>query len=122
VSNLKALATFGQTKARGIIMDARRGEVYAAVYDDALQLLSPEVVVALPDWLASLHVKPQEIISPDFSTFESTLALSVPIIRQRTLAAAIARIAESTPPGDPALLDANYVRRTDAELFWVDKA
>jgi hypothetical protein len=45
----------------------------------------------------------------------------VPVIEQRTIAAAIARIAERTPALDPALLDANYVRRSDAELFWTDK-
>ena len=30
VSNLEALAEFGQTDARATIIDARRGEVYAA--------------------------------------------------------------------------------------------
>jgi hypothetical protein len=42
-------------------------------------------------------------------------------VERRTMAAAIARIAEVTPAQDPALLDANYVRRSDAELFWKDK-
>jgi hypothetical protein len=37
------------------------------------------------------------------------------------LAAAVARIAERSQSVDPALLDANYVRRSDAELFWRDK-
>jgi tRNA threonylcarbamoyladenosine biosynthesis protein TsaB len=121
VSNLKALAAFGHTQARGVIMDARRGEVYAALYDAGLQVIEPEVVIALPSWLSSLDVQPQEIISSDFSPFQSSFPLSVPIIEQRTLAAAIARIAESTPALDPAVLDANYVRRSDAELFWRDK-
>jgi hypothetical protein len=34
------------------------------------------------------------------------------------LAGAIARLAHREPPRDPAALDANYVRRSDAELFW----
>jgi tRNA threonylcarbamoyladenosine biosynthesis protein TsaB len=42
----------------------------------------------------------------------------------RTLAAAIGQIASrrfcAGETGDPAALDANYVRRSDAELFWKD--
>jgi hypothetical protein len=42
----------------------------------------------------------------------------VPIVcTPRELAVAVARLAPSTA-GDPAALDANYVRRSDAELFW----
>jgi len=40
----------------------------------------------------------------------------------RALAGAIGRIAwqdwRAGKAGDPAALDANYVRRSDAELFW----
>jgi hypothetical protein len=68
-----------------------------------------------------LTSKPQEIISPDFSAFRPSFTMDVPIREQRSLAAAIARIAEDTPAVDPAYLDANYVRRSDAELFWTDK-
>src|SRR5579863_8208772 len=34
VSNLEALAEFGQSNARATVIDARRGEVYAALYDE----------------------------------------------------------------------------------------
>src|SRR5688572_14298429 len=44
VSNLKALAEFGSSSARAVVMDARRGEIYAAVYDAELNIVSPEVV------------------------------------------------------------------------------
>jgi hypothetical protein len=37
------------------------------------------------------------------------------------LAAAVARIAAKMDPVDPAGLDANYVRRADAELKWRDQ-
>lgn len=121
VSNLKALAAFGTTDARGVVMDARRGEIYAAIYDANLELISEEIVAPFQRWLAEVPVEPREIISPDFSAFRSAFLLDVPIIEQRTLAAAIARIAEQTPAVDPALLDANYVRRSDAELLWTDK-
>jgi tRNA threonylcarbamoyladenosine biosynthesis protein TsaB len=121
VSNLRALADYGTTNARGVILDARRGEIYAAVYDAQLRTISSEVVVAFPAWLASVAVQPEEIISTDFSAFRANFPLQIPIVEQRTLAAAIARIAEREPALDPALLDANYVRRSDAELFWTDK-
>lgn len=121
VSNLQALSEFGETDARGVILDARRGEVYAAVYDAQLKLISPETVTALEPWLASLAGTPREFISPDASAFRTQLPADVRLREQRTIAAAIARIAERTPAVDPAYLDANYVRRSDAELFWTDK-
>lgn len=121
VSNLRALADYGKTNARGVIMDARRGEIYAAVYDSDLRAVSPEVVISFPNWLSSVTVHPEEIVSSDFSAFRASFGLHVPIIEQRTIAAAVARIAERTPALDPALLDANYVRRSDAELFWTDR-
>jgi tRNA threonylcarbamoyladenosine biosynthesis protein TsaB len=122
VSNLQALAEFGTTSARAVVMDGRRGEVYAAVYDAKLAILSPEVVTGFPAWMSNLSIAPEEIISPDFSAFRASFGLHIPIQEQRTLAAAIARIAERTQSVDPALLDANYVRRSDAELFWTDTA
>ena len=121
VSNLRALADYGKTNARGVIMDARRGEIYAAVYDSELRAVSPEVVISFPNWLSSVTVHPEEIVSSDFSAFRASFGLHVPVIEQRTIAAAVARIAERTRALDPALLDANYVRRSDAELFWTDR-
>jgi hypothetical protein len=59
-------------------------------------------------------------VCPDFSAFRPSFSSNIPIREQRTLAAAIARIAERTQPGNTALLDANYVRRSDAELLWTD--
>ncbi|HYP05657.1 MAG TPA: tRNA (adenosine(37)-N6)-threonylcarbamoyltransferase complex dimerization subunit type 1 TsaB [Bryobacteraceae bacterium] len=122
VSNLKALAEFGSTPARGVVMDARRGEIYGAVYDAELQVVSPEVVAPFQVWLASLGAPPREIVCPDFSAFRPSFGLDMPVREQRTLAAAIARIAERTGGVDPAALDANYVRRSDAELFWTDRS
>ena len=121
VSNLKALAEFGSSSARAVVMDARRGEIYAAVYDGELNIVSPEVVTTFQTWLASLTKPPQEIIAPDFSAFRPSFELDIPVREQRTLAAAIARIAERSQSVDPVFLDANYVRRSDAELFWTDR-
>ncbi len=108
VSNLRALAFFGSAPLRATVIDARRGEVYAAVYNSRLELVMPEVVVKLDAWLPALPVNDCELIS----------TVSAP----RVLAAAIGRIAwdEFTAgrSSDPAVIDANYVRRSDAELFW----
>jgi len=123
VSNLQALAAFGKTGRRGAIIDARRGEIYAAIYDSELIAVKPEMVLPLPQWLSSLDELPDEIISTDLGPFITLLA-DIPATEQRTLAAAVAQIAESElsagASGDPLLLDANYVRRSDAELFWRD--
>ena len=127
VSNLQAVASFGSAPMRAAILDARRGEVYAAVYDSAGRLASPETVAPLPNWLRTLPGGPLEFVSIDFTPFCSAL-VNTPfealprVTAPAALAAAIARIAierfVSGDAADPAALDANYVRRSDAELFW----
>jgi tRNA threonylcarbamoyladenosine biosynthesis protein TsaB len=111
VSNLRALASFGSAPLRAVVMDARRGEVYAAVYNNLLELVMPEVVIKLEDWLAKLPKHECEMIST--------------IDAPRALAAAIGHIAWDDftlgRSSDPAEVDANYVRRSDAELLWKDK-
>jgi tRNA threonylcarbamoyladenosine biosynthesis protein TsaB len=125
VSNLQALAAFGTMIPRAALMDARRGEVYAATYDAELGELSPQVVMPFPAWLSSLPAGPREFISPDASAFRSALGNKVHIVERRSIASAVARIAADRlaagDPGDPVVLDANYVRRSDAELLWRDK-
>jgi tRNA threonylcarbamoyladenosine biosynthesis protein TsaB len=110
VSNLRALARFGSAPLRATVIDARRGEVYAAVYNSALELVMPEVVVKLDAWLAALPAGNCELIST--------------IDAPRELAAAAGHIAwdEFTlgRASDPSDIDANYVRRSDAELLWKD--
>jgi tRNA threonylcarbamoyladenosine biosynthesis protein TsaB len=121
ISNLRALACFGTAPLRGTVIDARRGEVYGAVYDASGAIVQPEGVSPLDRWLAG--VPPGvEIVSNDF-TFAGTALDSFPkTIAPCELAAAIAQIAASQfergEARDPAALDANYVRRSDAELFW----
>jgi tRNA threonylcarbamoyladenosine biosynthesis protein TsaB len=116
VSNLEALARCGTTTLRGAVMDARRGEVYGAVYDCAGRIVAPEVVTRLDAWLASLPEGVAEFISGD------DLPVAGLVRAPRALAHVIAAIAgERLARGeacDPAALDANYVRRSDAELFW----
>ena len=122
VSNLQAVARYGTARLRGTVLDARRGEIYSAVYDDAGKMVTPEVVTKLAPWLEGLPAGVEEFLSNDLALdlrgtrFAGARIVTAP----RALAAAIAHIAGERlargEAGDAAALDANYVRRTDAEL------
>ena len=108
---------------------ATKGEIYGAVYDADLNPVAPEIVMRFPQWLESLPSGSLEFISTDFSPFRAALAgtrfAGAPVIEApRALAGAIARIAfaklREGSAVDPAQVDANYVRRSDAELLWKD--
>ncbi len=127
VSNLEALAYFGTAELRAVVMDARRGEVYAAVYDSALRPVEPEMVTKFEVWLETLPDTALEFISTDFQPLAEHLAGTrfekIPrVTAPRTIAAAVAVIAfgrwQRGETRNPAAIDANYVRRSDAELFW----
>lgn len=130
VSNLQALASFGAAPLRVPVLDARRDEVYVALYDAKGKVVSPETVVRLPAWLETLPDASLEFISADFTSFCAAFAgtrfeTARRVVAPRALARAIAHIAcvrflAGEAPQDPAALDANYVRRSDAELFWKD--
>lgn len=94
ISNLAALAHTGHGPRRAPVLDARRGEYYTAIYSSDGTLLEPERLQAL-------------------DTFHPGVSL---LYQTSPLAAAIAALAQHAPPQDPASLDANYIRRTDAEL------
>ena len=115
ISNLQALASFGTRHLRAPVIDARRGEVFVAIYDSDLRLVSEEVVVKFEDWMKASPRDAIEIIQGIFTT---SLAPAI-------AAGAIASIANSRFQAglgqDPADIDANYVRRSDAELFWRDQ-
>jgi tRNA threonylcarbamoyladenosine biosynthesis protein TsaB len=130
VSNLEALAWFGSAAQRAVVLDARRGEIYGAVYDAAGQALCEPVVTQFPLWLTTLPEGEVEFIATDFAPFQAALAgtrfegsriLTAP----RALAAAIGAIAydrfSAGLARDPAEIDADYIRRSDAELFWKDQ-
>jgi len=120
VSNLEALGRFGTAPLRAVVIDARRGEIFGAVYDAASKLVSPEVVAPFEVWLATLPEGVTEFICPDPGLLLPPGATL--ITPPRAIAAAVAEIATERlargDPGDPAAIDANYVRRSDAELFW----
>ena len=121
VSNLEALAWYGSRPLRAAVLDARRGEVYGGVYDAGLRLVQDEVVAKLEDWLAGLPAGDLEIVTHGLRLEgETRPVLEAP----RSLAGSIGHIAfDRLGRGevlDPAEIDANYVRRSDAELLWKD--
>jgi tRNA threonylcarbamoyladenosine biosynthesis protein TsaB len=107
ISNLQAVASFGTRALRAPVIDARRGDIFGAVYDADLRLVAPEVVMKLDDFLRTLPA-------------DAEVMTDAP----KHLAGAIARIAarrfEAGLAQDPSEIDANYVRRSDAELMWRD--
>lgn len=126
VSNLQALACFGTRPLRAVVLDARRGEVYGAVYDADARPVVAETVAPFSRWLESLP-DDVEFVCADFAPFRGSLegtrfADAPMVIAPRALAATVGRLAaarfEAGDAQDPAALDANYVRRSDAELLW----
>jgi tRNA threonylcarbamoyladenosine biosynthesis protein TsaB len=130
VSKLKVMARFGTAKQRIVLLDARRGEVYAAAYNEWLEPTVEETVTRLPDWFALLpQGDSHQFITADKGWLASVIATSGfesadRIETPRNLAGAVALCAEADlkagGAGDPSALDANYVRRSDAELYWTD--
>jgi tRNA threonylcarbamoyladenosine biosynthesis protein TsaB len=127
VSNLKAVAWFGTAPLRATVIDARRGEIYGAVFDNALGLVGDEVVMKFPEWIETLPEGPLEFLTPDPSHYRDALvatrfAEAGLSATPRAMAGAIGMIAhrlflDGCAP-DPAAAEAEYVRRSDAELFW----
>jgi tRNA threonylcarbamoyladenosine biosynthesis protein TsaB len=124
VSNLEAVARHGSAPLRAPFFDARRGEVYAGLYRADGSPAADEVVAPLPAWLASLP-DGAEAVTPDTEPFASALDGRAWTGAPRAIAGTVARIAAerlaARRPGDPAAIDANYVRRADAELMWRDR-
>jgi tRNA threonylcarbamoyladenosine biosynthesis protein TsaB len=105
VSNLEALAEFGTTGVRATIIDAHRGEVYAALYDDAGNAIIPEAVLPLERFVQLAGVREVEWIKAPRAIAGAVAAIAI-------------RKARKGLSQDPAAIEANYVRRSDAELLW----
>jgi len=123
VSNLAALAEFGQSDLRATVIDARRGEIFGALFNRAGDLVIPEQVVRFPRFLELLAGHTFEWIATDFDPFRPALTGTpferFPVtIAPKALAGTIAAIAARSPRTDAATIEANYVRRSDAELLW----
>ncbi len=114
VSNLQAMAMYGSAAVRAPFFDARRSEIFGGLFDGNCEPVAPETAQALTSWLGSLP-KGAELLCQTPESF-GVEATRVP----RALASAVAKLAPRCWQ-DPAALDANYVRRSDANLNWTDK-
>jgi tRNA threonylcarbamoyladenosine biosynthesis protein TsaB len=116
ISNLAALAAFGSAELRAPIIDARRGEVFGAVFNRAGLEIMPASVMPFAAFLESVGSRPVEWITTGFDP-----GLPATVVPPE-LAGMIARLAmrrcQSGERCDPAAIEANYVRRSDAEIFW----
>lgn len=122
------------------VMDAHRGQIYAGVYrlsDSGLVAEEPEQVCTAEEFLEHLSARPGNqrvrFISPNPDVLKPVLDhwSSAPASISReiepastVLAPIIGKLAfERASRGeftDSLRLDANYVRRSDAELLWKD--
>lgn len=114
VSNLEALARFGSGPLRAPVIDARRGEVYGAVYDAAGAVVLPETVAKVEAWVATLPPGVEFVGVQRVEGLPEGSFVTAP----RAIAGMMAQVAAGREWLDPAALDANYVRRSDAEMYW----
>jgi tRNA threonylcarbamoyladenosine biosynthesis protein TsaB len=118
VSNLSAIALMAHairpdgTPLLAPVVDARRGEVAGAVYTRTLErLLDP--MVAAPEVFAARVAEFGEALYCGPDAASSAPGGAPCLTTPRALAAAIARLAAAGRGVDPALADAEYVRRAD---------
>jgi tRNA threonylcarbamoyladenosine biosynthesis protein TsaB len=119
-----------------VYIDARREQVFAALYarlGKSCEPLGEESVTSLPDFVAKVKEqaegKPVRWITPDPGMLESLaewpslaagghiLQLAPPPFAPRLGFLAYRKFLQGQTV-DALALDANYVRRSDAELFW----
>ena len=147
ISGLEAIASEalpgeeGSGHRSGLIapfFDARRGQVFGAVYrlqkgvERALEVVTEGSVLSPDEFLALIQTqdsKAVEMVSPTPEAISSSRIAEVlpgALVRQVSgaLAPAIGRLgfarAQRGELVDALRLDANYVRRSDAEAAWTD--
>ena len=90
------------------------------------EVILPETVMPFTAWLRTLPEGELEFVSTDFSPFAAALAGTrfekAPVDSPARSGAARGpdrlRSLRAGLPRTPPAIDANYVRRSDAELFW----
>jgi tRNA threonylcarbamoyladenosine biosynthesis protein TsaB len=138
VARLEAMARCGEADSAFVTAcyNAQRGQLFAALYrrpSGTLQRVGDELVVAPEDLV---HLVDEQVgqepvtwvlLDPDLivnlEAMKRRMAVGdriVPVSPE--LAPMIGRLAEESAAkgqfSDPLALDANYVRRSDAEIFW----
>jgi len=138
VSRLEAMARSDEFPFELVAasFDAHRGQVFSALYrrvagrwdrvgDEAV--CTPEEFVAFVDGRAGAELVAWVCLDPDLignaKSFGGRIVHGDQLVRgSAILAPVIGRLAEESAAkgefSDPVALDANYVRRSDAEIFW----
>jgi tRNA threonylcarbamoyladenosine biosynthesis protein TsaB len=125
ISRLAVLATRVECPPSTLIhafLDAGRGEIYSGVYRDGICLR--EALLTRDEILAVVATQPSEqaqiSVACEPAVAESLAALAPRLVLQpsaaEALPLALRRIEQQALDG-AATLDANYLRRTDAEIF-----
>jgi tRNA threonylcarbamoyladenosine biosynthesis protein TsaB len=143
VSRLEVMAR-QVAESRGFVaasFDAQRGQVFGALYRNdgkgSWRLIEQEMVIA-PDEFVKWAGRSSDGEAIRWSTLDPKLFEGAPSWRERAakgetllqcgdgLATGVAALGEERAKQgrftDSLLLDANYVRRSDAEIFWKDPA
>ena len=136
VSGLEAIAAQAHSSAPLLIpiLDARRGQIYFGFYqrnDCGLTLGGEECVMTPGEFLETLHARAADsdftIVTPEPEIISKVMSQSekrAPSVEQvsSVLAPLIGQLgyqrAKRGQLSDALSLDANYVRRTDADLHW----
>jgi tRNA threonylcarbamoyladenosine biosynthesis protein TsaB len=108
------------------VLDAGRGEVYVGEYEIAstppmsVALTKSETILANADFL--VQAKEQDVVTPDPAIVQAAQKAGLPVTTLAPISAAdVARLGwRKIKSGDtvsPLQLEANYIRRTDAEIL-----
>ena len=117
VSRLAVLASLVPQKSVCAVLDAGRGEYYAGVYEEGSCVREALVTEA------ELRVMAREVDAVavcEAKVAEALHELEPDLVREPTAADALEialRRAGASDFDDVASIDANYLRRTDAEIF-----
>jgi tRNA threonylcarbamoyladenosine biosynthesis protein TsaB len=122
ISRLAVLASLAQQPAAEhvhALLDAGRGEFYSGLYANGLCLR--EALITRDQLLADTGREPHQLfVVCEPTVAQSIAALAPQLVAEPTAASALplalARI-QQRAFDDPAIIDANYLRRTDAEIF-----
>ena len=108
---------FGTSELRAPLIDAKRGEVFAGLFDQAGAEIIPSSVLQFQAFVDLVGDRYVEYISAAFDPGPAIHSAFLP-----EFAGTIARLAirrfHLGEPCDPASIEANYVRRSDAEILW----
>lgn len=124
VSNLEALAAACEQRPCAVVLDARRQETYGAVFGKQLESLLDQTVQPWSEFFELASKFDPVWVATDASIFDADGAAPLPpgasIQQIGDVAAALAQTAPRLLPnqGPPELVEANYIRRPDAERNW----